>query len=147
MTVAIHRWTVAWFGLSTVLAIQVLQEVMSGSYRAYGEALNLLHEIFPYAPVPRFQFEVWLLNVSGAALVLLALTWLVQKRYPIMRAASFALATFATGNAMGHILGLFPSDDTPMAAFMPMLLLSAALFLFLSVPGRERESARLSTAQ
>jgi len=131
---ASHRWTIAWLTLSAVLAAQVLDDVMSGSYQAYSDTLNFLHQAFPQLPIPRFQFEVWLINVSGAVVVLLCLTWLVARRFPIMRVASFALAVFGTGNALLHILGFSSSDNSLIGSVLPPLLLAASLFLVLSVP-------------
>jgi hypothetical protein len=134
MAIALHRWTVAWFVLSATLALHIAEEATSGSYLVYGETLDFLRQIFPQLPIPPFQFTVWLVDIVGAILVLLSLTWLVQKRSPIMRPASFALATFTTANAMLHILFSLASDRILAGTLTSLLLLAASLFLLLSVP-------------
>jgi hypothetical protein len=134
MAIALHRWTVAWFVLSVTLALHIAEEASSGSYLVFGETLDLLRQIFPQLAIPPFQFTVWLIDIVGAILLLLSLTWLVQKRYAIMRPASFALATFATANAMVHILFSLASDRILAGTFTSPPLLVASLFLLLSVP-------------
>ncbi len=134
---ALHRWTVAWFVLGAVLALHIAEEATSGSYWAYGETMDFLRRLFPSLPIPRFQFEVWLLDIAGAILALLSLTWLVQKRSQIMRPASFALATFTTANAMQHILFSLASDRVLGGTVTSPLLLAASLFLLLSIPRRD----------
>jgi len=146
MAIALHRWTVAWFILCAALALHIAEEATNGSYLVYGETLDFLRQVFPSLHIPTFQYTVWLLDISGAILVLLSLTWLVQKRYQIMRPASFALATFTTANAMLHILSSLAFDRVLAGTITSPLLLAASLFLLLSVPRSDDAKANGSAA-
>lgn len=130
----LQRWTVAWFVLSAALALHIAEEATSGAYLVYGETLDFLRQIYPQLAIPPFKFSVWLFDITGTILVLLSLTWLVQKRFRIMRPASFALATFTTANAMMHILFSLASDRVLAGTLTSPLLLAASLFLLLSIP-------------
>lgn len=127
------RWTIAWLLLCLVLALHIYEEATRGSYLAY----DLVRRLFPW--LPPFHFEIWLLNVGGAVVVLVGLTWFVHKRLPIMRLASYALAIFATGNAMLHLLLSLAWNQALIGMFTSPLLLAASLFLFVSIPRSEAE--------
>jgi len=145
MAITLRRWTVAWFVLGAVLALHIVDEATNGSYAVSGETLDLLRQLYPWLPIPQFQFSVWLIDIIGAILLLLSLTWLVQKGHRLMRPASFALATFTTANAMLHILLSLASDRVLAGTLTSPLLLAASLFLLLSVPGRDDRTAGVAT--
>ena len=142
MAHTLQRWTVAWFVLCVLLALHIAEEAASGDYRAYGQSLALLRELFPQLPIPQFRFTVWLVDIAGAIIVLFLLTGLVHKNYQIMRSASFALATFTTANAMLHILLSLASDQVLAGTLTSPLLLVASLFLFLTIPRTEHFNTR-----
>ena len=131
----LHQWTVAWFTLSAVLALHVYQEVTSGAHQTYGATMDLLRQLFPL--LPPFNYTVWLLDITGAALALLALTWFVHKRNRLMLPASYALATFTTANAMLHLCSRFYGVEYLAGTQSALLLLAASLFLLLSIPRRD----------
>lgn len=146
MANTLQRWTVAWILLSAVLALHIAEEATSGTYLIYGETLDFLRQIYPQLAIPPFKYDVWLLNITGTILVLLSLTWLVQKRYQIMRPASFALAIFTTANATIHILLSLASDRVLAGTLTSPLLLAASLFLLLSIPRADDAKANGSAA-
>ena len=146
MAHTLQRWTVAWFVHSAVLALHIAEEATSGAYLIYGETLDFLRQIYPQLAIPPFRFTIWLLDITGTMLVLLSLTWLVHKRFQIMRPASFALATFTTANAMMHILFSLASDRVLAGTLTSPFLLAASLFLLLSIPRENDAKANGSRA-
>ena len=129
---ALHQWTVAWFVLCAVLALHIYQEAVAGARQTFGATIDFLRQFFPW--VPPFNFTVWLLDITGTVLVLLALTWLVHKRHWIMLPASYALATFTTANAMMHLCSWLFGTAYLAGTESSLLLLAASLFLLLSIP-------------
>jgi hypothetical protein len=132
---ALHQWTVAWFVLCVVLALHIYQEVTAGAHQTYGATMDLLRQFFPV--LPPFNYTVWLFDITGAALALLALTWLVHKRNKFMLPASYALATFTTANAMLHLCSRLYGVAYLAGTESALLLLAASLFLLLSIPSRD----------
>jgi len=131
------RWTVAWLVLSLVLALHVADEVLNGTLAFYRDLSDFIAEYLPFAKIPPFRPGLWLINLSGAALVLIALTWLVYKRRGPMRLASYVLATFATANAMLHIMMSLAVQHVMPGTLTSPLILAASLFLFVSIPADE----------
>jgi hypothetical protein len=132
---ALHQWTIAWFVLCVVLAFHIYEEATAGARQSYGVIMDLLRQFLP--PLPPFNFEVWLLDISGTLLVLFALTWFVHKRHKIMLPASYALATFTTANAMLHLCSRLYGVEYLAGTQSALLLLTASLFLLLSIPSRD----------
>lgn len=134
------RWTAAWLVLSLAFALHVADEVLNGTSAFYSNLADFMTNYLPAVRFPAFRPEIWLINLSGAALALIALTWLVYKRRGPMRFASYVFAIFATANAMLHIMvSLAVSQAMPGSLTAP-LMLAAALFLFASIPEEPRVS-------
>ena len=138
------RWTAAWLMLSLALALHVADEVLNGTLAFYRDLSDFVAEYLPFAKLPAFRFELWLINLCGAALVLIAMTWLVYKRQGQMRLASYVLATFATANAMLHIMMSLAVGHLMPGALTSPLILAAALFLLVSIPSDDEATAAAS---
>jgi hypothetical protein len=135
----IRLWTLAWFTLCAVLAAHIVEEAQAVS----GAGIELLRLIFP--ALPPFQYSIWLVDIVGAVLALVALTWQVQRQNPWMRAASYALALFTTANAMMHILVSYAENEVFAGTVTAPAMLLASLFLLLSIPrGNVPEKANIA---
>lgn len=134
------RWTAAWLFTCFALAAHLIDEVWHGSYGLYADAGRVLNLIVPSLQLPEFRREVWLVNLSGAILVLFALTWLVRKRNPVMVVASYALAAFVTINGAIHFLTAAALKSIIPGLWTAPLLFAAGFFLFLAVPHKSDAS-------
>jgi hypothetical protein len=132
---ALQQWTIAWITLCFVLAFHIYEEVTAGTRQTYGAATEFLREFFPW--LPPFNFTVWLVDITGAVVVLFSLTWLVHKRHKFMLPASYAFATFTTVNAMIHLCSRLYGVEHVAGTQSAPLLLAASLFLLLSTPNRD----------
>jgi hypothetical protein len=134
MGAGLDRWSVAWLTLSLMLGLHVVDEAANGTFALYRDFADWIEVFFPFVEFPAFRYYVWLINLSGAVLVLVALTWLVAKRRGPMRLASYALAAFAAANATLHVaMSLAAAQILPGTLSSP-LVLAAALFLLVSIP-------------
>jgi hypothetical protein len=124
----IRLWTVAWFTLCAVLAAHIAEEAQTAS----GVGIEILRLFFP--ALPPFQYSIWLIDIVGAVLALLGLTWQVQQRNPLMRPASYALALFTTGNAMMHLLLSYAENQVLAGTVTAPVMLVASLFVLVSIP-------------
>jgi hypothetical protein len=134
MNRALHQWTAAWFILCLVLAHHIYLEAVAGATQPYDQTMDMLRQLFPW--LPPFHFNVWMINVAGSVLALLGLTWLVLRGSPYMIAASYALATFTTADAMLHMCYHLSRAEYLASAQSSLLLLAASFFLFLTIPRR-----------
>ena len=128
------RWTAAWLTLSLVLALHVADEVFNGTLAFYRDLSDFVAVYLPFGKLPVFRFDLWLINLCGASLALIAMTWLVYKRQGPMRLASYVLASFATANAMLHIMMSVAVGHVMPGTLTSPLILAASLFLFASIP-------------
>ena len=131
------RWTWAWLTLSLVLALHVAEEVMNGTLAFYRGLSDFVMDYMPFVKLPPFRYEVWLVDLIGASLLLIAMTWLVHRRRGPMRLASYVVATFAAANGMMHILMSMAAQQLLPGVVTSPLILAAALFLLLSIPADE----------
>jgi hypothetical protein len=127
----LRLWTLSWLALCATLAFHIFEEAAYA--RAAAPAISFLRDLFPL--MPAFSYEFWLFNNVGAIIVLVALTWQVHKRNPLMRPASYAFALYAIVTALSRSLWV-PSTDNPMAPWMTATpyLLAASLLLLLAIP-------------
>lgn len=131
----IRLWTVAWFTLCAVLAAHIVEEAQAVS----GAGIEVLRLFFP--ALPPFQYSIWLVDIVGALVALLALTWQVQRQNPWMRPASYAFALFTTANAMMHLLLSYAEGEVLAGTVTAPLMLIASLFLLVSIPRENHRAA------
>jgi len=132
----IDRWTIAWLAASLAVAVHIVDEVAHGAYGLYVDVAWLLRLVAPVVEMPPFREEVWLINLAGSVIVLLALTWLVWMRRGPMVVASYVFAAFLTANAVFHLFAAAMLKSIPPGTWTAPLLLAAGLFLFVSVAWR-----------
>lgn len=132
-------WTMAWLFGAIAFAIHIGEEIVNGSYGVYADIEVFLSTIIPGLKLPPYRYDVWLINLIGAAAILFALTWLVYVKRGPMRIASYVFATFLTLNGIGHLYAALSMNTYFPGAVTAALLVTAGLVLFAAIP---KENAR-----
>lgn len=136
----LDSWTVAWFSACLAFAAHILDEAMHGTFGFYSDLEAMVTNILPSMHMAPFNFEVWLINLTGTMLVLFALTPLVRARNPLMVPASYLFAAFLTANASLHIVMAITRERFVTGSLTAPLVIAAGLFLFIAT-ARHRLSA------
>lgn len=126
------QWTLAWFLACAVFALHIVDEGLNGTFGFYSDLERLFTQLLPSLNITPFNFDVWLLNMTGTLVVLFALTPLVAARNALMVPASWAFAAFLTGNSAFHLLMSAGRGELVTGALSSPLMLAAGLFLFVS---------------
>jgi hypothetical protein len=134
MSAGFDRWAMAWLILSLVLGLHVAEEAASGRFAIYDDLLDWIGFFLPFVEMPAFRYNMWLINLTGAVVVLIGLTWLVVTRQGPMRLASYVLAIFASANALLHIFLSVAAGELLPGTLTSPLVLAASLFLLISIP-------------
>jgi hypothetical protein len=129
---SVNRWTVAWFLACIVFALHIVDEALQGSFGFYSDVEQLLTNLFPSLSITPFNFDVWLLNMTGTLVALFLLTPLVHAGHRLMVPGSFAFAAFLTGNSAFHLMMLLGRGDPVTGSITAPVMLAAGIFLFLS---------------
>jgi hypothetical protein len=129
---SLDSWTIAWFTACAAFAAHILDEAMHGTFGFYSDLETMMTNIMPSMHMAPFQFEVWLVNLTGTMVVLFALTPLVRARNPLMLPASFLFAAFLTANASLHLVMAATRQQVVTGSLTAPLVLAAGLFLFIS---------------
>lgn len=140
------RWAVAWLILSLVLGVHVAEEAIDGAFALYNDMADWIGVLFPFVQLPAFRYNIWVINLGGTVLALVALTWFVAKRQGPMRLASYVLSVFAVGNAVLHILMSLAVERILPGTLSAPLVLAAALLLLVSIPEASTEGHTPSAA-
>ncbi len=128
----ISRWTAAWLVSCMVFCLHIIDEGLNGSFGFYSDLERMLTALMPSLSITPFNFEVWLVNMTGTLLVLFLMTPLVARGSALMVPASFAFATFLSGNAALHMLLALGRGEVVTGSLTAPPMLLAGLFLFLS---------------
>ncbi len=135
------QWTLAWFLACAVFALHIVDEGLNGTFGFYSDLERLLTQLLPSLNITPFNFDVWLINMSGTLVVLFALTPLVAAHNPLMVPASWAFAAFLTGNSAFHLLMSAGRGELVTGAITSPLMLLAGLLLFVSTARGKAEAA------
>lgn len=136
MPISVSRWTVAWFLACLVFALHIVDEGFHGTFGFYSDLERFVNLLLPSLNLTPFNFDVWLVNMSGTLFVLFLLTILVQRANPLMLPASYLFAAFLSGNSAFHLLMTIGRGEPVTGALTSPLMLAAGLFLFVAA-GRE----------
>ena len=132
MTRYTSRWAMAWFVACVVFCLHIIDEGLRGTFGFYSELERLVTLLLPSLNITPFNFDAWLVNMSGTLLVLFLLTPLVARGHRVMVPASFAFATFLSGNAALHLLTALGRGEIVTGSLTAPFMLAAGLVLFLS---------------
>jgi hypothetical protein len=136
MSISVSRWTVAWLLACLVFALHIVDEGVHGTFGFYSDLERLVNLLLPSLNFTPFNFDVWLVNMSGTLIVLFLMTILVERAIPVMLPASYLFAAFLSGNAALHLLMTIGRGEPVTGAFTAPLMLAAGLFLFLAAGKR-----------
>jgi hypothetical protein len=75
----------AWIALCLALALQVMDEALTGFLEVYNPSVRALRERWPWLPLPVFTFEMWIIGLVAAIVILLALSGFVRRGVPWAR--------------------------------------------------------------
>jgi len=142
MPISVSRWTVAWFLACLGFALHIVDEGLHGTFGFYSDLERLVSLLLPSLNLTPFNFEVWLINMSGTLFVLFLLTFLVSRANPVMVPASYLFAAFLTGNSAFHLLMTVGRSEAVTGALTSPLMLAAGLFLFTAAGNNDPFAAR-----
>jgi|GEM_PF-2698244 len=142
MPISVSRWTVAWFLACLVFALHIVDEGLHGTFGFYSDLERLVNLLLPSLNLTPFNFDVWLINMSGTLFVLFLLTFPVSRANPLMVPASYLFAAFLTGNSAFHLLMTIGRSEPVTGALTSPLMLAAGLFLFTAAGNTEAFAAR-----
>lgn len=134
------RWTLAWLIGCIAFAAHIGEEIAYGSFGVYADFSVFVNTLFPWLRLPPYNYEIWLTNLIGTSVVLLALTGLVYVKRGPMRLASHLFAAFLTLNGMGHLYAALTMSTYFPGAMTAGLLIVAGLFLFVSIPASSSQT-------
>lgn len=126
-----------WVALCLALALHVTDEALTGFLSVYNPTVLAIRERVPWAPLPVFEFRVWLAGLIALVILLLSLSPFAFRGAPWIRPIAYALAVIMLANGVGYSMGTvfgrsvgsvrFPR---PMPGFYSSpFLLAASLYL------------------
>ncbi len=123
---ATRRWTLSWIALALALGLHAADEAANDFLAFWNPLAESLRDRVPALPLPTFSFGLWLGGLIGAVLVLLSLSWFVQRGAAWMRPVSYVLAVIMLGNGLLHLAGtVYEGQAVPGVYSSPVLLLAA----------------------
>jgi Protein of unknown function with HXXEE motif len=127
-----HRgW--AWVTLCMALAVHVFDEAMTDFLSVYNPTVQAIRQRVPFFPMPVFTFEVWLIGLITAVIVLLLLSPFAFRQKLWMKRASYPFAVLMLLNGLGHIAGSFYLGRLMPGVYSAPLLLASSIYLLWSV--------------
>jgi hypothetical protein len=119
---------IAWLGLSTALAMHVVDEALTDFLAVYNPAVQKIRGRFPWLPLPTFSFRVWIAGLAAAVLLLFLVSPLAFGGSRWIVLVAVPLSVMMIGNGLGHI-----GSSVYMRRFMPGVwssptLIAASLF-------------------
>jgi hypothetical protein len=122
----------AWIALCLALALHVIDEALTGFLDVYNLSVRALRERWPWLPLPVFTFEMWIVGLAVAIVILLALSGFVRRGARWARALAYVFSALMIANALGHTVGTIFGRTVGSIAFprpMPGFYSSPVLFI------------------
>lgn len=133
-----RRHARAWLGLTAALALHVVDEASNDFLALYNPTVTSLRQQFPWLPLPRFTFGVWITGLAAAALLLAALTPAVRRGARRWVYLSFPFAGIMAVNGVGHLVWSLRLGYPVAGAWTSPLLLVGSGMLFWQALARSR---------
>ncbi len=125
-----RRWGLAWVGLCLALAVHVVDEALSDFLSLWNPLVAAVRDRLPWAPLPSFQFGVWLGGLIAGVLILLALSRFAFDGARWLRPLAYFLAVVMLGNGLGHVAAsVYLGRLAPGVVSSPLLLVAAGFLL------------------
>lgn len=138
------RHTRAWYLLTGMVALHVLDEAMTGFLEFYNPLVLRARAVWPWFPMPTFTFPLWLAGLGTFVLALVLLGSLVRRGTRFALTLSLALSILMTLNGLGHLFGSIYSGRWLPGSTSSPLLLMASISLAVHTWRRARAGARQS---
>ncbi len=131
----------AWVLLCLALAAHVSDEALTGFLSVWNPTVAAIRAELPWAPLPTFEFKVWLAGLIALVAVLLCLSVFVFHGARWMRPIAYALAVIMLGNGAGHIAATIAGRTVASVHFArpapgfysSPLLIAAAIYLLVEL--------------
>jgi hypothetical protein len=129
----------AWIFLCLAFCAHVADEALTGFLNVYNPTVIAMRDRLAWFPMPTFEYRQWLVGLTVANLVLLALTPFAYRNACGLRALAYFYAGVMLLNGMGHtvftVLGrTVASVHFPRPApgfYSSPLLLITSIYLFM----------------
>ena len=129
---AARRHGVAWIALALAIGLHVADEAAHDFLSVYNPAAEAMREEFPVLPMPTFTFETWIMGLTAAVILLLAVAPFVFIGAQLMRPLSYVVAGLMIANALGHVASSLYTGRLMPGVYSSPVLLAAAVWLFLT---------------
>jgi Protein of unknown function with HXXEE motif len=126
---AARKHGLAWIALCLALAVHVIDETLTDFLSVYNPAVRAIRSKLPFLPLPTFSFEIWLLGLIFAVLLLLSLAIFVFRGSKWMRPLSYVFAIIMLLNGMLHVAGSFYLGRMMPGVYSSPLLLAGSVYL------------------
>ena len=120
----------AWLALTAALALHVVDEASNDFLAFYNPMVLRLRETLGWFPMPTFKFWPWLIGLTLAVLLLLALTPSVARGGRWVKIAGYPFAALMLLNGMGHIALSVAQGRMLAGVWTAPLLLAGSVYLF-----------------
>jgi hypothetical protein len=125
-----RQWGLAWVSLCLAFAVHVADEALTDFLSVWNPFVRSVHARFSWAPLPTFEFVVWLGALIAGVIVLLFLSLFVFAGAAWMRPLSYFFALVMMANGLAHIAAsLYLSRLIPGVYSSPLLLVAAGFLL------------------
>ena len=119
----------AWLALTAALALHVADEASNDFLAFYNPMVLRLRETLGWFPMPTFTFWPWLIGLTLAVLLLLALTPSVARGGRWVRVAGYPFAGLMLLNGVGHIALSVAEGRMMPGVWTAPLLLAGSVYL------------------
>ncbi len=120
-------------GLALALAVHVTDEALTDFLSIYNPIAQSIQDTVSWAPIPIFEFNIWLTALIGAVVALLALSPFAFRGARPLRTIAYALSILMVLNALAHSVGSLLLGRPMPGVYSSPLLFAAAAFLLVSL--------------
>ena len=120
----------AWLALTAALTLHVVDEASNDFLAFYNPMVLRLRETLGWFPMPTLTFWPWLIGLTLAVLLLLALTPSVARGGRWVKIAGYPFAALMLLNGMGHIALSVAQGRMLAGVWTAPLLLAGSVYLF-----------------
>ncbi|UCD64594.1 MAG: HXXEE domain-containing protein [Candidatus Zixiibacteriota bacterium] len=137
LSVGRSKLLLAWVVMIAMIAVHVLDEMISDFLPFYNQLVLDLREKVGFFPAPTFSFWMWMGGLIGGIVICFALTPLVARGSKFIRIFTTALGVIMIFNALLHIgMSVYYGQLVPGFWSSPFLLVAAVLVVVWGVRGR-----------
>jgi hypothetical protein len=115
------------------LAVHVTDEALTDFLSIYNPIAQSVRDAVPWAPLPIFEFNVWLGALVAAVVAMLALSPFAYRGARPLRLLAYAFSILMALNALAHCLGSLVLGRPMPGVYSSPLLFAAAAFLLFSL--------------